>query len=828
MKHFFKFIFIINCLFAGDFLLFAQEDFSYQLPPTAISKAIKAPALPNIIVSPKKDYMMIIDYGSGFTSVKSLATKEIGLAGLRINPQNFSNIYLSFAKGVQLKKISADSSTLAIHNFPTHSPTAFHSWSPDGSKIAFCRFEEEKVELWVIDVATASASLVTDLPLNATLWKPYEWFKDSKSLLCKVSIQNQGLPQEITSLPVGPVIREGDEDKAQVRTYQNLLKNPADEVALEYYTFSQLVIINLDGSVKKIADPGINLNVSVSPNGEYILIERVHRPYSFLVKIFDFPTKVQIFDRYGKFIGQVADIPLREEVPPGREAVQPMARDFAWRPDKAASLYWFEPQDGGDPGIESEIRDAVFTLSFPFSDTPTKLFETEHRLRKVIWCNDTIAIGVETWWPERKVVWTRFNPRTREKDSLLVFSSENRYTHPGDLEGSYNEFGKEVLYIQRDGSIFLLGEGASPDGDRPFLDKFNLFTKKKSRIWQSKAPYYEIPLQLMDSSAMQILIRKESKTESPNFFLQDLTDGNSEQITFFANPNQHLQEIKHEKLNYSRKDGLKLSADLYLPHNYGTERGPLPTIITAYPADFKEREAAEQRHGSPYRFLSSKTNDLITVLTTQGYAVINNASFPIIKMGSFSEPNDTFIEQLISNAEAVISEGVRLGVVDSSKVAIMGHSYGAFMTANLLTHSTLFNAGIALSGAYNRTLTPFGFQREKRIYWDAPQLYNKISPFQHADKMRAALLLIHGEADSNAGTHPLQSERYFHALKGLGATVRYVLLPYEGHVYKAEESNLHVYWEICSWLDKHLKNQFPLQNSGSSHLINPNSNYNEK
>ena len=819
MKFSLKFsFFLCGYLLASIQFIFAQGRFFYQTPPEVVTKAIVAPVLPTIKVSPKKDYILILDYGSGFTSVQELAKKEVEVAGLRINPENTSNHHMSFAKGIQLKKMSSDSATIEIRGLPTQSSTGFHSWSPDGEKVAFCRFTEDTVELWAVNVATATAAKIANIRLNATLWDPYEWLSDSQSLLCKVSTQDHPPLQESESIFQGPLIRESNDKDTQVRTHQNLLKDVEDEIAFEYYTTSQLVKVKLDGTTKNIAEPGIIIKATTSPDGKYTLIERIHRPYSYLVKIFNFPTEVSVYDTLGNLVKHIANIPLRENIPLASESVQKAARNFAWRPDHPATLYWTEAQDGGDARSDETVRDALFTLAYPFSDDPTKLLETGKRLKQVIWCNDTIAIGVQTWRPDRQVTWTLFNPLTQQKGSLLTFSSEDRYTHPGNLEGAYNTFGREVLYVQQDGTIFLLGEGASSKGDRPFVDEYNLYTKKRKRIWQSEAPFYEIAIQLIDSAAYRILVKRESQHESANYFLHNIKKNTWQQTTFFENPNQHFEKIRRKKMKYRREDGVQLTADLYLPKDYVAKEGPLPTIITAYPSDFKHREAAQQVYGSPYKFSSYKDNDLLTIMTTQGYAVITNTSFPILSE-SHGEPNDTFVEQLVANAEAVVNEGVRRGIIDSSRVALFGHSYGAFMVANLLTHSRLFNAGIALSGAYNRTLTPFGFQQERRTLWDVPVLYHNISPFQQADKMRSALLLIHGREDSNSGTYPMQSERYFNALKGLGRTTRFVLLPYEDHVYKAEESNLHVYWEICRWLNIHLKQRSTLNSADKSFLL---------
>ena len=187
-----------------------------------------------------------------------------------------------------------------------------------------------------------------------------------------------------------------------------------------------------------------------------------------------------------------------------------------------------------------------------------------------------------------------------------------------------------------------------------------------------------------------------------------------------------------------------------------------------------------------------------------GYAVLDNAAMPIV--GDPRTVNDHFVEQVVMDAKAAVEKAVAMGVTDPARVGVGGHSYGAFMTANLLCHTDLFAAGIARSGAYNRTLTPFGFQSESRTLWQAPDMYFKVSPFLSADKIKGALLLIHGEADNNPGTFPVQSERMYQAVRGNSGTVRYVSLPYESHGYEARESVGHTLYEMITWFDKYVKN----------------------
>jgi dipeptidyl aminopeptidase/acylaminoacyl peptidase len=353
-------------------------------------------------------------------------------------------------------------------------------------------------------------------------------------------------------------------------------------------------------------------------------------------------------------------------------------------------------------------------------------------------------------------------------------------------------------------SVFLSGEGASPEGDRPFLDEMNVKTHETTRLFHSQAPYYEKPVILLDPAKRLLVTQREARNVQPNYWIRNLGDGSEFQITTFPHPNPQFADVQKEMIRYTREDGVELTATLYLPAGYdAAEDGPLPMLIWAYPQEFKSADAAGQVTDSPHRFLRVTYWSPMLWLA-RGYGVLDDPAMPIVGEGD-EEPNDTFVEQLVSSAKAAIDEVVRRGVADPERLVIGGHSYGAFMTANLLAHSDLFSAGIARSGAYNRTLTPFGFQAEERTVWQAPEVYFAMSPFMHADKINEPILLIHGEADNNSGTYPLQSERFYGALKGLGATVRLCMLPHESHGYRARESIMHMLWEMSEWMDRYVK-----------------------
>ncbi len=603
------------------------------------------------------------------------------------------------------------------------------------------------------------------------------------------------------------MIQEASGEAAPARTYQDLLENAYDEALFEYYTTTQMVRVGLDGTATEIGAPGMITTAEPSPDGSYVLLEEAHRPFSYLVPASRFPTRIEVWDSNGTTVAEITDLPLRDNVPTGFGSVPEGVRSISWRADAPATLTWVEAQDGGDSSADAEIRDRVFTMDAPFTGAPEALASLPLRYGGTYWSEDGFAVVFESWFATRQVRGYVVDPADPgAMRPLFDFSMESPYDDPGRPLTRTTAWGTEVLRTADGGeAIFLSGQGASPEGNRPFLRRMDLQTGETTELFRSEAPYYEIPLTILGEEADRILTRRETPTDPPNFFVRDLSDGSAVAVTDFPHPYPELAGIQSEAIQYTRGDGVPLNATLYLPAGYDAETdGPLPAFVWAYPQEFKSADAAGQRTDSPYQFKRVSYWGAVPFVT-RGYAVIDNASMPVVGEGD-EEPNDTFREQLVANAQAAIDEGVRRGVVDRDRVAIGGHSYGAFMTANLLAHSDLFRAGVARSGAYNRSLTPFGFQREERTFWEAPEIYFEMSPFMHADKVDEPLLMIHGEADNNSGTFPIQSIRFFNAIKGLGGTARLVMLPAESHGYAARESLLHMLWETDRWLDLYVKN----------------------
>ncbi|QKG51669.1 S9 family peptidase [Hymenobacter sp. BRD67] len=801
----------------------AQET-QYHEPPAAIRDLLLAPPTPRVSLSGDGSVLAILAV-QDFPTIAELSQPELRLAGLRLNPRTNGPSRVSYAVGLQFKRLPAGAET-PVQGLPVQARISNPSWSPDNKYLAFSLTTPAsegtagRVELWVADVATNSARRLLATPLNETFGTAFEWVSDSQTLLARVVPAGRGPAPAADATPTGPAVQEaGSGKKSGARTYQDLLKNPADEHLFDYYATAQLVKVKLaDGSAQPLGEPGVLRSVSPSPDGRYVLVRTAHKPYSYTLPISSFPQRIDVLDvATGSLVKTIVDLPLADNVPTNFDAVPTGPRDHAWRADVPATLSYAEAQDGGDPKVKTTIREKLYLLPAPFSGSPQELAALPLRYAGLTWGTDHLALVDGYRWADRHETTWQLDPAAPGQPLKVLFdgSSQDTYHNPGTPVTRRNAQGRYVLRLSQGGkAIYLSGQGASPEGDRPFVDELNLQTKKTARLWRSEAPYYEVPVTVFEGKKgqMELLTRREAADQNPNYFLREL--GKKAQplaLTHFANPYAKFGgSFRKQVLHYKRADGVDLTANLYLPPNYKKTDGPLPTLMEAYPVEFKDKANAGQVNGSPYTFTRISWASPV-YWVTQGYAVLENATVPILGEGS-AEPNDTYTEQLVSSAKAAIDEGARLGVVDPARVAVMGHSYGAFMTANLLAHSNLFKAGIARSGAYNRTLTPFGFQGEERTYWQAKGVYDAMSPFNFADKIKTPILLIHGEADNNSGTFPIQSERFYAALKGQGATVRYVVLPAEAHSYAARENLLHMLWEMDSWLNKYVKTPAPAVN----------------
>ncbi|WP_232819904.1 S9 family peptidase [Aliidiomarina celeris] len=780
-----------------------QVDIGYQEPAQEIIDIVDAAPAPAAAVAPGGKILLVAGYPA-LPSIADLAAPEHRLAGRRINPDNNSISQARFMNALSFIDI-ASGEAQSIRGLPRNLRAIYPSWSSDGKYLAFIQLEETEAQLWRVDMDRGRAERWSNLKANAVWGNPIQWAADNETVYLLAVPKNRGAEPAKPRVPVGPIVTESRGRTAPARTYQDLLQNEHDEKLFDHYFSSEIVRVNRRGRTTVVADTAVYSDVSLSPDSDYMLVTYLQRPYSYSVPLFRFARTTDVLNSKGEQVFRVVEQPLADNLPIAFDAVVDTRRSISWRSDADATLVWTEAQDGGDPRQAAEVRDSVFQLAAPFRAEPQKLVDLSMRYAGLVAANEELALVYERMWSDRTEKLWQVDPSGKKSPVLMWERSwEDRYNDPGSPLMTRNEEGRSVLLVNN-GHILLTGAGASDEGERPFIDRRELATGDTERLWRSEAPYYEVPQTALNAAEGLFLTRREGVNTPPDFFVRDLNNDSLRALTNTPHPMPHTVDISRELIHYEREDGLPMSATLFLPAGYDAERdGPLPTIIWAYPREFRSNAAAAQVSGSPYEF-NRISYWRPQFLATQGYAVLDNATMPIVGMGD-ELPNDSFIEQLLMNSRAAIKAGADRGVTDPNRVALGGHSYGAFMTANVLAHSNLFQAGIARSGAYNRSLTPFGFQREERTVWDDPDLYIRMSPFFAAHQIKTPLLMIHGTDDNNSGTFPMQSERLYQAVKGLGGTTRLVMLPLESHGYRARESVLHMLWETVEWLDEFVKN----------------------
>ncbi len=769
----------------------------YKLPPSDVVAIVDAPPTPDLEVSPDGTRAAIIGRHA-LPSIAVISRPFERLAGIRIDEGRGVRRRTQTFSSVSIQTL-ADGTRIDVA-LPEDAELAWPTWAPDGKHLAVGRYVDDGLELWIADTLTGEAKAVADLRVNDVLGSSWEWMPGSTHLLVKRVPPERGpAPAKENVLP-GPVVEDTKGRKATNRTYQDLLTSARDEMAFSHYATAELVKVDLAGKVTPYATADLWTDVTTSPDGKYVLAERLRTPFSYSVPWYRFPRTIEVLDQRAHAVRVVAEQPAAEEVPIG--GVRTGARDVGWQPLLPATLVWAEALDDGDPDKEVEQRDRVMSHAAPFADTPEERLRVAQRLEDLDWLDLPGQVLVSEYDRDRRWTTTHLFDLQQSPPTSKVLvdrSIRDAYGDPGRPVHRTLPDGFAVVAVE-DGKIFLAGEGATPEGDRPFVDAFELDTKKTTRLFESEAEQHSVFIDFVEGGHEQMLVRRESPTMPPNFYV---TDGTTQRkVTDFTDPHPQLTGIEKRVLKYKRRDGVELSGELYLPPGY-TEGQRLPLVVWAYPLEYNDKDTAGQVRARPRTFTRLSGTSVLMFLT-QGYAVLSNAAMPIV--GDPETMNDTFLAQIVDSAQAAIDAAVKEGVADRDRVAVGGHSYGAFMTANLLAHSDLFRAGIARSGAYNRTLTPFGYQSERRTLWEAPDTYVEVSPLFAADKINEPILLVHGEEDANAGTFPLQSKRLFHALQGVGGTARLVLLPGESHGYAARESVLHVLAEEFEWLDQYVKN----------------------
>ena len=797
------FTFLIVLCF-NAFTVASQDDGSYKMPPKDIADMLLAKKSPAVSVDKKAEWMLFME-SSSYPSVEELARPELKIAGMRINPANFAPSRQNYINNLVLRNISTGKDE-KISGLPSPLAAGYINWSPSNKKIAFVQTNGSRLDLYVIDVTAKKALRINKSPLNV-LMGAYTWLDDN-SLLYRAAPKSATAAPAKPPVPNGPTVQENYGKATPRPTFQDLIKSPYDEQLFEFYATTQL-IKNTNGVETKIGQPGLYSSVQASPDKKFLLIRTLKKPFSYTVPAGGFSSVYTITDMNGKTVKQLAVVPSAETAPGGSDNVLFAPRAFDWRDDEPATAVWCMPLDSGLIKKNVEYHDAVYALTAPFNGDAKQLFKTKMRYRGTIWGDANVAIVMEGLTGKQVTQYDRFNSITEDLEKLITRNTTDAYANPGSPVTTTNQFGRNVLQLIDNGNKILLNNptGSSSKGDLPFLLSYDIHTKKADTLWRCAEGWFENVIAVLDADKLQLLTERQNEKTVPNYWIKNLRLRIADrQITQFTNLYPQLDGVSKEKIKYKRADGVDLTGDLFLPKGYDAKRdGKLPVFIWAYPAEFNSAADAAQIRGSEHKYPLLNWGSPVYYVT-QGYAVLNNAEMPIVATSKDKKPNDNFIEQLTMNAEAAINVLDSMGVGDRNRVAVGGHSYGAFMTANLLAHTKLFKAGIARSGAYNRSLTPFGFQNEDRNYWEATQLYNDMSPFNFAHKIKTPLLLVHGEMDNNTGTFPIQSERMFNAVKGNGGTVKFVSLPYESHGYQGRENILHTLAEQFNWLEKYVKN----------------------
>jgi dipeptidyl aminopeptidase/acylaminoacyl peptidase len=793
----------------------AQELQKYLLPPQPIVDVFDAEPPAQLSVSPNKRQIALMK-ARAYPTISELSQPMYRLAGSRINPKTNGPHRASGLPGTGIYAIALraiDGGAELNVAMPPQARVSHVKFSPDGSRLAFLQTNDAAIELWIADTATGSAKAVVSGSdrINAAAGDPCDWLRDNLTMVCELVPAARGAAPVEPPVPAGPTVHENYGKAAPEPTYEDLLKNPYDDALFDYYFTSQLASINtVTGAKTTIGKAAIFNSMTPSPDGQYLLVSRIKKPFSHAVPMNGFAQDIDVWSRAGE-TRTLAGRPSREGTP--LTGVETGPRRYQWRADQPATVVWVEALDGGDLKNKVPFRDKLMSLAAPFSGQPTEVAKTEWRYDGVAYTDTGIALLSEndrasrhtrTWILEPgaapRKVWDRKQDAAYDDPGSPVIRRDSGSSGRGGGGGRGAGAGGPIM--QSGDFIFVAGTGASPEGDRPFLDKLNIKTLQTQRVFRSSSESLESFIAPLNDEMTRFVTRYETQKDAPNFYVRQTGSDAKRAITQFHDPQPQIRDILRQYVTYKRKDGVTLSGTLYLPPGYkqGTK---VPVIMWAYPREFGDADSASQVTGSPNQFMSVRGASHLFLLLS-GYAIFDNPTMPIIGPGETA--NDTYVEQLIASAQAAVDKVVEMGVADRDHIGVGGHSYGGFMTANLLAHSRLFRAGFAESGAYNRSLTPWGFQAERRSFWEAPEIYTKMSPFWYADKIKDPILLMHGEVDDNTGTFPIQSERFYAALKGHGATVRYVTLPNEAHGYAARETLLHVLAERLNWFDKYVKN----------------------
>lgn len=785
--------------------VFAQKHRVYKSPSDDVIKLLDVELVPDIFLDPTGEWMLQA-FGSKFLSIDELSQPELLLAGLSINPGENGRSRELFSDSLVLTNLKSGKD-IVVNGLPMNSRMQNFIWSPNGKYIAFTNNSKAGYELWALDVMEKSIEKLTEPIVNTVMpIIPFIWIDNGDWLVFTSVIKDKDPKPIRKSVPTGPIIRESSGKDITVNDYPNLLKDRIDARLFEYYATSQLIKINLKKEQYPFGIPAIFKEISSSPDSRFLMVKMIHKPFSYSVPHSRFAFKVEIWDSDGNLFRELFDIPLAKSIPKGFGAVRKGARNIKWRSDKPATLYWVKALDGGDPNIKAVVRDRLYFFDFPFDGDGNLSITFQNRFAGIEWGRSDFAICYERCWNTRTEIVSSFNPDKANEEKHLIFEYnwDDEYNYPGTFMTTKNELGFDILqFTYKEEKLYLLGRGATPDGYKPFVDLFDIKTEKKQRLWQSNDPYFESPIVFIDVNKEIVLTLRESKRDAPNYFSRNLKNGVVSQLTSYTSHYTQLGSMHVELVKCRRDDSVQLSGILYTPPGYKIGDGMLPVLMWITPRIYVTDSTAGQVKDSPNKYANFEWKSPL-FWVTKGYAVLNNFTMPIIGKDG-EEAYDTYIEQLIADAETMVYCIDSIGIADINKIAVGGDGCGAISAVNLLAHTNLFATAIARNGLYNKTLTPYGFNSEQRTLWEAADVYSDMSPINFADKINDPLLIIHGNGNSNLESYTIQGKQMYRAIKGNERKVRFVALPFENENTIAKESVLHLLWETESWLDRFLK-----------------------
>ena len=836
----------------------------YATPPAPLADAVLAPRHLNIALSnlsPDKKWF-VDEIGDGPVAMKTFSKPFHELGGVFVDHKANRSRTLTIRNNSGIQLISAADGSRRAIQLPAGARVSNATWSPDSSGVAFFVHGDDATHIWFADAASGKARQLTKTAVLATLVTSFEFSQDGKTIAYVQVPDARAAMPPAPGAPTGPTVKIADADRNRLRTFPSLLSTTHDKALLEWHATGQVALLDVQkGTVRKIGQPAMIRALDASPDARFVRVTRMVKPFSYDVPVSSFGSIDEVWDADGKMLAKVTDRPINLGVqddaqPPdpgaaaggGRGGQQQGRREIAWRTDGQGLTYVEQepapPGEGrsgargsaqaatddqdtpgrGGRGAQPQRKDRVYQWNAPFDDASRKvIYENSTRITGHRFSPDMQILFFSERAGQNTIESAVFLSEPGRKYTLARYRTDDVYANPGSLlstrggggggrgagggGGRGAGGGSGPVQLSPDGqSVFFQGSvyDRNPNevGPKSFIDKVAIKSGEKTRVYESdNANVYERVSSVLDIDAKRFVIARETPTEVPQYFLSD--SGRRVQLTRNQDYTPDITQAKIERFAVERPDGFRFRVTVNLPrdHQAGTR---LPAIFWFYPREYQDQEAYDRpdRTFNRNAFPTFGTRSM-EYFVRLGYAVVEPDS-PIV--GPQGQMNNNYVHDLRSNLAAVIDELDRRAVVDRTRLAIGGHSYGAFSAVNAMVHTPFFRAGIAGDGAYNRTLTPIGFQTERRDLWEAPHVYLNMSPFMYANNLTGALLMYHGLADQNVGTDPTNSIRLYHALNGLGKTTALYLYPLEDHGPASRETLLDLWARWAAWLEKYVRN----------------------